>query len=248
MKPAAIAVGLGIVVAAGSQWATARAKPAPTVLGRFATMLVGRTPGQKHNAKLAANKLDGCVIKPGQTFSFNQVVGSWSRDQGFVKAPVSFSGQLIPAYGGGVCQTSTTLYNAALIAGLEIVERKRHEFAPTYVTPGRDAAVAYQSVDLRLKNPYAHSVVIRASEANGVLSAEIVGNAADRPNVEVSTEFLGSAPPKTINIGPVQHSNRIRNSGKAGFEVVVWRHNRLGREFISHDVYPPMHRLIEGGD
>ena len=65
MKPAAIAVGLGIVVAAGSQWATARAKPAPTVLGRFATMLVGRTPGQKHNAKLAANKLDGCVIKPG---------------------------------------------------------------------------------------------------------------------------------------------------------------------------------------
>lgn len=234
------------VVVASFGWLSAHKRPQEKVLAKFSTMVNDRTPGQRHNAWLAAKKIDGTVIKPGKTFSFNQIVGSWSRDQGFVKAPVSFSGQLIPAYGGGVCQTSTTLYNAALMAGLAIIERKRHEFAPTYVTPGLDAAVAYQSVDLRFKNNLTHAITIRASVENGVLSAEIVGAPADFAPRSVLTEVVRSTAPREIVLGPIQHGRRIRTSGKPGFEVLTWRALSNGSELISHDVYPPMHRLVEG--
>jgi vancomycin resistance protein YoaR len=88
---------------------------------------------QRHNARKAALSLDNQTIAPGATFSFNKVVKSWSWDQGYVKAPVSYDGELIPAYGGGVCQASTTLYNAVLLAGLPIVERHSHVFTPHYV-------------------------------------------------------------------------------------------------------------------
>src|SRR5207302_1442552 len=81
-----------------------------------------RTKAQKRNAILALKKLDGAVIAPGETFSFNTRVGTWSRDQGYRRAPVSYNGTLIASWGGGVCQTSTTLYNAALLAGMKIID------------------------------------------------------------------------------------------------------------------------------
>src|SRR5438034_768143 len=90
-------------------------------IGGYATSLEGRTDSQRFNARKAAEALDGTVIGPGAVFSFNKVVKSWSFDQGFLKAPVSYDGELVRAYGGGVYQASTTLYNAALLAGLPIV-------------------------------------------------------------------------------------------------------------------------------
>ena len=100
------------------------AAPSPTVtVSSFATSLKGRTPSQLHNARLSANELHGEMIPPEGVFSFNRAVKTWTSDEGYVKAPVSYDGELIPAYGGGVCQTSTTLYNAALLAGMPIVER-----------------------------------------------------------------------------------------------------------------------------
>ena len=78
----------------------------------FATSLQERTASQQHNARRAAASINGQVIQPGGEFSFNKTVKSWSMDRGYVKAPVSYDGDLIREYGGGVCQTSTTLYNA----------------------------------------------------------------------------------------------------------------------------------------
>jgi vancomycin resistance protein VanW len=120
----------------------------------FATSLEGRTQGQRHNATLAAKRIHGAIIAPDATWSFNQTIGQWVRSEGYVRAPVSYGGVLVPAWGGGVCQTSTTLYNAALLAGLEVVERHPHTIAPSYIAPGRDAAVAHGIADLKLRNPY----------------------------------------------------------------------------------------------
>src|SRR5690349_13198224 len=131
----------------GTLLAQLMATPSPQVeIAGYATSLQGRTHGQRHNAELAAAALDGKTIAPGAVFSFNQTVKSWSLDEGYVKAPVSFDGELVRAYGGGVCQTSTTLYNAALLAGLPILERHPHVFRPQYITPGRDAAVAQPGI------------------------------------------------------------------------------------------------------
>src|SRR3989337_693852 len=110
--------------------------------------------------------VDGKVLQAGAEFSFNRTVGSWSADRGYVKAPVSYDGELIPSWGGGVCQVSSTLYNAALLAGLEILERHRHRFPARYVPPGQDAAVAQLDIDLRFRNPYRWPVRIEA-EAEG---------------------------------------------------------------------------------
>ena len=143
------------------------ASPAREVeLAGYATSLRGRTGSQRINARKAAKALDGRIIAPGAIFSFNKVVKSWSFDQGYLKAPVSYDGERSRAYGGGVCQTSTTLYNAALLANLPIIERHTHVFAPHYVPPGRDAAVAQLTIDLRFRNPYAWPIRIRAI-ANG---------------------------------------------------------------------------------
>ena len=115
-------------------------KPEKT-LSSYVTTFAGRLTDQSHNAALAARKLDGVIVLPGEVLSFNESVGTWSRDQGYRKAPVSFSGTLVNTWGGGVCQTSTTLYNACLLVGMEVVERHHHQFAANYVPPGRDASV-----------------------------------------------------------------------------------------------------------
>ena len=76
------------------------------------------------------------IVLPGQVFSFNKTVGSWTADRGYVRAPVSYDGELIKSWGGGVCQTSTTIYNAALMAGLEILERHHHHWPARYAPLG----------------------------------------------------------------------------------------------------------------
>src|SRR4029079_1760520 len=123
---------------------------------------------------LALSRLNGTVVKPGETFSFNKIVGTFSRDQGYRKAPVSYNGQLVDSWGGGVCQTSTTLYNTALLGGMTIVERNRHRFCPSYVPPGRDAAVAFNTIDLKFRNPYDFPVRIQAVDRRDRLEVEIL--------------------------------------------------------------------------
>ena len=164
-------------------------------LAGYATSLRGRTGSQRHNAKKSAQALDGKVIAPGALFSFNAVVRSWSWNQGYVKAPVSFDGELIRAYGGGVCQTSTTLYNAALLAGLPIVERHPHVFAPHYVPPGRDAAVAQRNIDLRFRNPYPWPIRIAASTNEDRLEIRLFrgGEAACRHRCPDRSVVFGAA-------------------------------------------------------
>jgi vancomycin resistance protein YoaR len=185
-------------------------------------------------------------IPAGAVFSFNRQVGSFSRDQGYRKAPVSYNGQLIDDWGGGVCQTSTTLYNAALLAGMKIEERHRHRFAPSYVPLGRDAAVAIWSVDLRFRNPYPYPVRIEGAIRNERLVLKLIGRSGPRSTPTVVTAIDDVRPPATFEIGEGSGRRRLRNSGKAGADVAVYRDWPDGRrEMISHDTYPVMARVVE---
>lgn len=217
----------------------------PVTLARFSTSLAGRTKNQVHNATLSMARLKSVTLNPGETFSFNQTVGTYTCDAGYRKAPVSYNGQLIDGWGGGVCQTSTTLYNAALSAGMEIVERTHHRYAPRYAPPGRDAGVAYPNIDLKLRNPYDFPVQIKGSWTSKELVFEV--SAAKKPTdlPAVVTRVLDKVEPAKIAITGESGFGRARNTGKAGYEVATYRIWRNRRELISTDFYPAMQKVVE---
>jgi vancomycin resistance protein VanW len=219
--------------------------PRENRIASFATSLLGRNFSQRHNALLSVRRINGALVPPGGEFSFNRRVGSFSSDRGYRKAPVSYNGQLIDDWGGGVCQTSTTLYNSALLAGMEILERHPHRFCPSYIPPGRDAAVAYTSVDLRFRNPYSFPVRVHAMiEADLIRVDFMAPHPLPRP-VEVVNQVLSLTKPETFYMGARTASARLRNSGKSGYEVAVYRFVGRERQVISQDEYPAMNRLVQ---
>lgn len=239
-------IGCCAVVVMGA-FVSAMARPAPPALKRisaFETSLKGRIGAQRHNAQLALSKLNGYEVGPGKTFSFNSVVGTWSRDQGYKKAPISYNGQLISSWGGGVCQTSTTLYNAALLAGMEITERNPHRFAPSYVQPGRDAAVAFSNIDLRFRNPHTFPVKIIGSIENEMLRVEFLSATPLGEKPLIVSELRRVHAPATFVLAGGSTS-KYRNTGKSGYETATYRVVGGKRELLSVDSYPVMNRILE---
>lgn len=240
----AIGAALITVTLLAGTLAAVGSEPKDHVLGAYATSLDGRARNQRHNAVLALNRLDGSVIMPGETFSFNRRVGSFNRDEGYRRAPVSYNGQLIDSWGGGVCEASTTTYNAALLAGLRIIERHPHQFSPSYVPAGRDAAVAFGDIDLRFQNPYSFPIVIHAHVEGTHLQVSLCGTGTAN-RVSVQNEITAVSRPGEIRLGAPSDSARLRNSGKAGYEVFVFRSIGGHREIVSHDIYPSMDRVLQ---
>lgn len=235
---------------AAANWLS-KAPPAQQKLAGFSTSLQGRSRNQRHNALLAARSIDGRIVAPGAVFSFNRAVKSWSVDQGYVKALVSYDGELVRAYGGGVCQTSTTLYNAALLAGLPILERHPHVFVPHYITPGRDAAVAFPGIDLRFRNPYATPLRIHADVRGERLEVWLSGAPKLRKPVAIRTEMLALTMPQHLtrigshSKGDSPRRSFLHSAGATGYRVRTYR--ILGtaqRESLSDDTYPSMNRVI----
>ena len=154
-----------------------------TVLGTFSTNLSGSS-GRVSNITLSAKAIDGMVLHQGETFSFNNVVGPRTTARGYKMAPVISDGQSVPGIGGGICQTSTTLYNAVLYANLKVVERRPHTIPSSYVPSGRDATVSYGSTDFKFQNDRENDIILFTRVANGKITATIIGS-GEKPNVEI---------------------------------------------------------------
>ncbi len=127
------------------------------------------------NVKLAAQKLNGTIVQPGQELSFNDTVGERTEEKGYQSAAAYNNGEVVQEIGGGVCQVSTTLYNAVLRAGLEISMRRSHTFEPTYVTPGQDATVSWGGPDFRFVNTSKAAIGVKASYSNQTVTVSIYG-------------------------------------------------------------------------
>ncbi|MDO8683288.1 MAG: VanW family protein [Armatimonadota bacterium] len=245
---ASIAAALALAGWAGTQ-------PSPwKVVAAYRTSLAGRSSAQAYNARLAVKAIDGKILQPGAEFSFNRVVGSWSADRGYVKAPVSYDGELIPSWGGGVCQLSTTLYNAALLSGMEITERHRHQFPAKYAPPGQDAAVAQQDIDLRFRNPYNWPVRIETDVQEDWIICRFVSQKPLGREIEVQREIRQITPPGEVVRARLSEPGsgtrwRIVNHGAPGLRVAVYRtttkDGHTERELVSEDTYPPINRLIQ---
>src|SRR5204863_8270849 len=158
----------------------------------------GGEPNRIHNVQLVAHLIDGKLIAPGATFSFNHATGERTAAKGFLEAPVIVNGELTTGLGGGVCQVSTTVFNAAYEAGLPITARTNHALYISHYPQGRDATVDYPSVDLRFVNDTGHWLLLRTFVGSSSLVVSLYGTPTHR---RVVTE---TAPLKTVGAPPVE--------------------------------------------
>ena len=146
----------------------------PNEIAKFSTELLNKDEDRIHNIKIAADEIDHTVLEPGEVFSFNRILGKRTEDKGYEKAPILLgNGEKGEGTGGGICQLSTTLYNAALQADLEIVERHRHSEPIPYVEEGKDATVVYNSKDLRFKNTKDYPIEILVSVSEDMVTVKL---------------------------------------------------------------------------
>lgn len=165
------------------------------LIGRGESYFRGSISGRIHNVSLAASRVNGVLIPPGQTFSFNQTVGDISAATGYKQAYVIKSGRTVLDDGGGVCQVSTTLFRAALNSGLSIEERHAHSYRVSYYEqggwkPGFDATVYAPSYDLKIKNDTPAHILIQAT--------------TDTKNLKLTFELYGKSDGRTVEISPVR--------------------------------------------
>lgn len=165
----------------------------PDLLSTFSTTYSTRDTDRTTNLRLAANKINGTVLMPGETFSYNQVVGARTIAAGYKEAPIYVSGEVVDGLGGGICQITSTLYNAVIYANLEIVERSNHQFVPSYVSASRDATVVYGSIDFKFKNNRNYPIKLVCSVSGGVANFQIFGmKTPDDYEVEISSYQTGT--------------------------------------------------------
>ncbi len=235
----AAAVPVVLAAAAGppANAADAPGRPAPqadefpVTLGSFTTTLVGSLAERTHNVRLAVLALDGTVLRPGEEFSFNQRVGPRTAERGYGPAPVILRETRQVQVGGGVCQVATTLFAAALLAGLGVVERHRHSSPVDYVAPGEDATIAWGAKDLRLLNDLDQDVRLRLEVLGSTLVARIEGGEETGDAFELETVERESPAPDDV-------------AGLPGREIELYRvrtrdGQELTRELVHRDHYPP---------
>lgn len=152
---------------------------------------------RNENIRLACNALNGTIVKPGQEFSFNDTTGARTEAKGYKPATAYLNGEIVQEPGGGVCQVSSTLYNAVVFAGLKSTERHAHSYEPSYVTPGEDAAVSFGGPDFKFVNNSDYPIAIKTSFAKQELNISIYGvqTVKDGMKVRMSSE-------KTSEIDP----------------------------------------------
>ncbi len=198
-----------------------------TLLGGFSTNY-GGMPGRDFNIRKSAQDSSGIILKPNDEFSFNGLTGEKTISNGYKYAPVIESGKLTMGVGGGVCQTSSTIFNAALLSGMEITTRRNHTIPSDYVALGRDATVydGNPGQDFKFKNPYKHNIYIKNFTANGKIYSQIFGNKEDFSNIDVTTQMLGytGAGSKTITDPTLPAGKKVvEKYASPGYTVATYR-------------------------
>jgi vancomycin resistance protein YoaR len=224
-------------------------------MGKYQTHYGGTGRSRGSNIALATGKIDGTVLAPGEIFSYNQTVGPRIASAGFKDAPVIVKGELVPGIGGGICQVSTTLYNAVLLSDLKIVRRSHHAFPVHYVSPGRDATVVDGAIDFQFQNDTETPIVVLASSSRGRLSFRIFGKRTPGKTVDVVLSGHTTQPVtvRTISDRSLPAGKRVvEDTGHRGHRVTVHRIVKQDgvvtkRELIARDVYRVIPRVVRVG-
>ena len=195
-------------------------------LGTYTTQYNAWQTDRSHNVELATSKLNGVIAEPGDVISYNEIVGPRTAEAGFRNAAVYTSEGVADDIGGGVCQPSTTLYNAALYANLEIVYRSSHAYPVSYAEKGQDATVVMGQIDFKFKNNTKHPILIKANAGGGYCSISIYGK-KDKPfKVEIYNILLNTVPYETVYIDDPElepGKEVVERSGITGYVVETYR-------------------------
>ncbi|MHB9148817.1 MAG: VanW family protein [Thermoleophilia bacterium] len=171
-------------------------------IASFTTYFSPTSLARVNNIRQVAQILDGYVVRPGETFSFNRAVGPRTRAAGFDEAPVIRDGVLTPGVGGGICQVSTTLFNAVFFAGLPVVERKPHSFYIDHYPVGRDATVSYGATDLRFRNDSDTVILLSISTSPRSVTVSLAAPLWDRTVSYETSAFDDMVEPKSSEASP----------------------------------------------
>ena len=225
------------------------------ILGECETKFNRKSVNRVINLELAAQKINNTLLRPDEIFSFNQQVGKRNKRSGYKTAPILSNRSVLPGLGGGICQVTTTLYNAALLANLSIVERYPHSLAVGYVTPGLDATVAYGHKDFKFKNTTDTPIYILSSLQENRLSVVILGGQNNKStSVKLITKINKIEPNAVVKKTSTLETGlrEVKYAGSPGYEAEVFRiliRNgiEINKEHISSDYYPPKQRIILEG-
>ena len=232
----------------------------PYEIATFTTRYDATNYSRTNNLEIATDKINGTVLMPGEEFSFNQVVGKRTVEEGYKDAKIYENGRVVDGLAGGICQVSSTLYNAALLSNLDIVERNNHSFVTSYLPAGRDATVVYGVKDLRFVNSRSYPIKIQGEMEAGIIRFTIYG-------IKEEEEMEIRIYANVVDTIPMQTQTKIDNSlapgqvvyeqkGHSGCRSVTTMKKYLDgelvfNEVISSDTYNQMttiKRVGPGGD
>jgi vancomycin resistance protein YoaR len=208
----------------------------------FTTEMGVSSSNRIHNVHLMADFIDGTLIRPGETFSFNQVVGPRTAERGFLEGQMIIGSLVLPSIGGGVCQTATTLFNDAFEIGLPIVERTNHNLYLSHYPLGRDATVAWGGPDFKFRNDLAHGILIKTSYTDSTLTFAFYGTNEHRRVVSTTgsqTKWTGPSMNYAVDPNAPRGSVKVvKGTGEKGFDVSVERtvYDAGGME-LRHDTF-----------
>ena len=228
----------------------------PDQLSTFTTKYDGGNVNRSTNLAIAARKINGTVVMPGDTFSYNATVGQRTIAAGYKDAAIYQNGKVVDGLAGGICQISSTLYNSVLLANLDIVSRKNHGFVTSYIGAGRDATVVYGAVDFRFKNTRKYPIKIVASVSNGIAKISIFGVKEEvEYNVDIQSSIIETIPFNItyIDDDTLQEGTEIvEQKGTNGcksvtYKILTLNGNVISRKLLSNDIYNSMERVIRRG-
>ena len=225
----------------------------PDLLATFSTRYDASDEDRSNNLQLAADKINETVLSPGEEFSYNKTVGERTIAAGYKEAKVYSNGQVVDGIGGGICQISSTLYDAVVFANLDVTERYNHQFVTSYVSPGRDATVVYGAKDLKFRNNRTYPIKILISVNSGIVKVDIYGIKEEvEYDVSFDTETISNINYDIIyekDSSLADGEEEIKRAGAKGIIVNTYKVLRkngviVSRELISKDTYNAMNRII----
>ena len=228
----------------------------PDLLGSYSTTYSTRNTNRSTNIRLASSKINGIVVMPGETFSYNKTVGKRTTAAGFKSAAVYAGGEVTTGIGGGICQVSSTLYNAVLLANLEIVERHNHGFNTGYVPAGRDATVSWGGPDFVFKNTRDYPIRVVCYGSGGTISCKIFGLKSDNEyQVEIQSYITSYIAYKTITQNDATlpaGTTKVLQNGSNGCRSVAYRILKqngqvVSKTLLSKDTYNPHNKIVAVG-
>lgn len=228
----------------------------PDQLSTFTTRFDESDRDRSTNLRIACSKINGKVLMPGEIFSYNKTLGARTAAAGFKNGKVYEGGEVVDGIGGGICQISSTLYNAVVMANLQTVERRNHQFVTSYVGPGRDATVVYGAIDFKFKNTRKYPVRLKASAVNGIATVTIYG-------IKEENEYTFKFETRTVDTIPTTTTyeedatlpvgtEKVKRKGTNGIKTETYVTKTLNgkvvsRDLLSRDTYSAMTRIVIKG-